>query len=158
MSLRKHFRANTADSNSDHRLLAHLQSEIERVFQRTRATLPMRAPQPEVSSQPPERVALNIFETDKGVDIECDLSSFDGEDVKVSASKNCLIIEATTKDTQHMNFYLGDPTAESIRKVVPLGFAIGKDSFRTQCQNGMLAVHVDKPTVSVANRKVTSEA
>lgn len=158
MSLRKHFRANSADSHSDHSLLTHLHSEIERVFQRTRATLPMLAPQPEVSSQPTERVTLNLFETDKGVDIECDLSSFDGEDVKVSASKNCLIIEATTKDTQHMNFYLGDPTAESIRKVIPLGFTIGKHSFRTRRQNGMLAVHVDKPTVSVPSRRETSKA
>lgn len=157
MSVRKHFRANLADSHNNHRLLAHLHSEIENILQRTRATLSERASQPEVSSQPTERVALTIFETDKGVDIECDLSSFDDEDVKVSASKDCLIIEATTKESADMHFYLGDPSAENIRKVIPLGFTIGKRAFRTQRRNGMLAVHVDKPTVGVTNRKKAIE-
>ena len=158
MSSRKHFPANPADSNSNQRLLTHLHSEFEKVFQRTRSTMPEFASQSEVSSQPTERVSLNLFETDKGVDIECDLSSFDGEDITVSARKNCLIIEAIFKETSDMSFYLGDPSAENFRKVIPLGFAIGRHSFRTQRRNGMLVVHVDKPTVGMGNRKETIEA
>lgn len=158
MSLREHFRANPADSKSNHNLLAHLHSEFKKILQRPRAALPEKTLQPEVSRLPVERVALNLFETDKGVDIEFDLSGFDSEEVKVSASKNCLIIEACAKETSHMNFYLGDPTVENIRKVIPLGFSIGKHAFRKQHRNGMLAVHIDKPNVEVARRKQPVEA
>ena len=150
MSTRRNFPADPADLKSNHRLLAHLHSEIEKVFQRSHTTLPELALQPEISDQPVERVALNLFETDKGVDIECDLSNFDDEDIKVSASKDCLVIEATTKESSKMSFYLGDPTAENFRKVIPLGFTIGKHSFRSQRRSGSLVVHIDKPTVGVA--------
>ena len=150
MSKQRSFPANPADVKSNHRLLAHLHSEIDKVFQRSQTTLPELAPQSEISHQPTERVALNLFETDKGVDIECDLSGFDGEDVEVSAGKDCLVIEATTKESSQTNFYLGDPTAENFRKVIPLGFTIGKHSFRSQRRHGVLVVHVDKPSVGVA--------
>ena len=154
MSTRKNFPADPADLKSNQRLLAHLHSEIEKVFQRSHTALPELAPQlaqqPEISGQPVERVSLKLFETDKGVDIECDLSGFDSEDVKVSAGKDCLVIEATTKESSQTNFYLGDPTAENFRKVIPLGFTIGKHSFRSQRRHGVLVVHVDKPTVGVA--------
>lgn len=158
MSFRKHFRANPADSKSNHSLLTHLHSEIKKVFHRPRAALPEQFSQHDVSKPPIERVTLNLFETDKGVDIEFDLYGFDGEDVTVSASKNCLIIEACAKETSDMNFYLGDPSVENIRKVIPLGFTIGKHAFRKQHRNGVLAVHIDKPNVRVARRKETSEA
>ena len=161
MSKSKHFSVNSADLNSNHRLLAHLQSEIEKAFKRTRSIMPEPAPQSEVVNPPTSHAELNLFETDKGVDIEVDLSSFDDEDVKVSASKDCLIIEATNKEAPQMSFYLGDPTAANFRKVIPLGFHIGRHSYRTQRRNGMLAVHVDKPSVKVVNRKVikkTTEA
>ncbi len=158
MSLQKHFRANPADPKSNHSLLTHLHSEIKKVFQRPRTTLPEKTSQPDVSKPPIERVALNLFETDKGVDIEFDLAGFDGEEVTVSASKNCLIIEACAKGTSDMNYYLGDPSVENIRKVIPLGFTIGKHAFRKQHRNGMLAVHIDKPNVGVARRKQPIEA
>ena len=150
MSTRRNFPADPADLKSNHRLLAHLHSEIEKVFQRSQTILPELAPEPDAPDQPFERVSLNLFETDKGVDIECDLSSFDGEDITVSAGKDCLIIEATTKESSKMNFYLGDPSAENFRKVIPLGFAIGNQSFRSQRRHGVLVVHVDKLTVGVA--------
>ena len=154
MSTRRNFPADPADLKSNHRLLVHLHSEIEKVFQRSQTTLPELAselaPEPDVPDQPFERVSLNLFETDKGVDIECDLSSFDGEDITVSARKDCLVIEAAAKESSKTNFYLGDPSAENFRKVIPLGFAIDNHSFRSQRRHGVLVVHVDKPTVGVA--------
>lgn len=153
MSAQKYLHTNPTRSTMNQRLFARLNSRIKRALNFSPESLPQHTPLPEVPEYDAERVALKVFETDKGIDIECDLSSFAHEDIRVAARKDCLIIEASAKESANMSFYLGNPLAEDVRQVIPLGFTIGKHSFRSQQRNGILVVHVDKPLVNVKIRE-----
>jgi len=153
MSAQKYLLSKPVRSTMNQRLFARLNSRFKKALNFSPESLPQHTPLPEVPEYLTERVALKVFETDKGIDIECDLSSFAHEDIRVTNSKNCLIIEARAKGSANMSFYLGNPLAEDLRQVIPLDFPIGKHSFRSQQRNGILVVHVDKPAVNVKIRE-----
>jgi len=95
--------------------------------------------------QIPVILNVDITETIDTFLIEADISEFRAESINVSSSQDSIVIEIETRQEPTESYYLGELDSEYYRRVVPLGFAVSHEDFRTQYSTGTLSIHVDKP-------------
>lgn len=91
--------------------------------------------------------AIDVKETETGVDVTAELPGVDESDVDVSLSERFLTIKGEKKhesETKEKDYYVSERSYGAFRRTISLPFAPDADNVKADFAKGVLSVHVPK--------------
>ena len=98
--------------------------------------------------------AVNVRQTDKGVEVTAELPGIDEKNVDVSIADNVLTIRGEKKDEKEQKeggWQMSERSFGSFVRTIPMPMEVDEDKVSAQFKNGVLTVML--PTASDAERK-----
>lgn len=125
-----------------------LQREIDRVFDSFTRGVPVFGTRPAFPH-------MDVTETDKAIEIACELPGLEEKDVKVSLADGILTIEGekrAEKEESGKSYQLLERSYGAFSRSVAVPANVDTDSVEASMQKGVLKVVVAKPKSAVAQK------
>ncbi len=95
--------------------------------------------------------AVNMYEDDKNIVVEVELSGFDPKDIKLSVVDGNLVIKgrrAMTTEDKKKRYFIREIVERSFERVVPLPVEVEENKAQAMYEKGVLKVVLPKKQVS----------
>jgi HSP20 family protein len=99
--------------------------------------------------------AVNVKQTDKGVEVTAELPGIDEKNVEVSLAENALTIRGEKKQEKEEKgegWFMSERSFGSFMRTIPLPIEVNEDKVSAQFKNGVLTVQL--PAAADTERKI----
>lgn len=90
---------------------------------------------------------IDLFETDKEVEISAEMPGLDEGDIEVSLSDTCVTIKAeklACRDRQGGGYRINERVYGTVERTIPLPTVVDQDGVKASYRNGVLTINVPK--------------
>ncbi|GGX66071.1 hypothetical protein GCM10007385_39090 [Tateyamaria omphalii] len=120
------------------------QKEMAQMLDHLRGTA---VPQPTEDGSP-LMLAVDVAETDTGLEISADVPGVDEADLDVSVHGDTLVIKGqkgADREEKHKDYHLVERSYGRFRRHIPLGFVPEEGAVKAEFANGVLKLQIDRP-------------
>lgn len=148
----------TPDDPKTEPLIAQLQDRMERVIDRLVVKPLARASQPHFGEMSQVTLPIDMIEQDDSIEISAELPGIAQTDIDISVRGSLLTIKGKKTaghSVEDTDYHLQERRFGIFKRQIPLGFIPDADAVRAHFSNGILKLHIKKPTQATSTlRKI----